>query len=298
VVVAAYAVVRLVRDDNYYVTVDNQNRLVIYQGRPAASWGSTRSRETTDVTTATVRTDQLANLKANVEEPTLAAARQYIRNLQSAYAAQQLLLHPPRPRRFRRRCPHQRRPRKHRRAARPSSPEPRRPLRHPPRPRPQRPATTTTHRHMSDRHLAPSMEGSPRWVGASGGSASCSSSSSVWCSSSWANIQFHKAGALASDPKNRATPRSSSTTSAARFWRPTAPCSPSRFRHERSYKYQRVYPQGSLYSQLVGYDSSIYGTNGIEDQYNELTWSPTPQPAQSLAQLLSPPPKDHRRRHG
>jgi len=62
--------------------------------------------ETTGVTTATVRTDQLANLKANVEEPTLAAARQYIRNLQSAYAAQQLLLHPPRPRRFRRRCPH------------------------------------------------------------------------------------------------------------------------------------------------------------------------------------------------
>jgi len=51
-----------------------------------------------------------------------------------------------------------------------------------------------------------------------------------------------------------------------------------------------VYPQGSLYSQLVGYDSSIYGTNGIEDQYNDYLVAHT-QPAQSLAQLLSPPPK-------
>ena len=96
VVVAAYAVVRWYATDNYYVTVDNQNRLVIYQGRPGGLMGfNPKVVETTDVTTATVRTDQLANLKANVEEPTLAAARQYIRNLQSAYAAQQLLLHPP-----------------------------------------------------------------------------------------------------------------------------------------------------------------------------------------------------------
>jgi len=106
------------------------------------------------VTTATVRTDQLANLKANVEEPTLAAARQYIRNLQSAYAAQQLLLHPPPTTTVPTTVPHQRRPRKHRRAARPSSPEPRRPLRHPPRPR-LNGRDDDHNRHMSDRHLAP-----------------------------------------------------------------------------------------------------------------------------------------------
>jgi len=32
-------VVRWYATDNYYVTVDNQNRLVIYQGVPAASMG-------------------------------------------------------------------------------------------------------------------------------------------------------------------------------------------------------------------------------------------------------------------
>ena len=106
-----------------------------------------------------------------------------------------------------------------------------------------------------------------------------------------ANIQFHKAGALASDPKN---PRNASLkfdnqrgqilASDGTVLAQSVPATSG------SYKYQRVYPQGSLYSQLVGYDSSIYGTNGIEDQYNDYLVAHT-QPAQSLAQLLSPPPK-------
>jgi len=104
------------------------------------------------------------------------------------------------------------------------------------------------------------------------------------------NIQFHKAGALASDPKNRATPRSSSTTSAARFWRPTAPCSPSRFRHERVLQVPAGLSAGLLVLPARRLRLSIYGTNGIEDQYNDYLVAHT-QPAQSLAQLLSPPPK-------
>jgi peptidoglycan glycosyltransferase len=34
------------------------------------------------------------------------------------------------------------------------------------------------------------------------------------------------------------------------------------------YQYVRHYPQGSLYSQVVGYFSSFYGTAGIENEYN------------------------------
>ena len=33
------------------------------------------------------------------------------------------------------------------------------------------------------------------------------------------------------------------------------------------YKYTRTYPQGGLYSQIVGYDSLIYGSSGVEASY-------------------------------
>jgi peptidoglycan glycosyltransferase len=51
------------------------------------------------------------------------------------------------------------------------------------------------------------------------------------------------------------------------------------------YHYQRQYPQGPLYSQIVGYDSTYWGTAGIEYQYNNLLAAHT-QPAQNLAQVL------------
>lgn len=59
------------------------------------------------------------------------------------------------------------------------------------------------------------------------------------------------------------------------------------------WKYTRVYPGGtgaSLYSSVVGYDSLEYGTAGVEYQYNSYL-SAHSQPARSLSQLLSPPPK-------
>jgi peptidoglycan glycosyltransferase len=55
------------------------------------------------------------------------------------------------------------------------------------------------------------------------------------------------------------------------------------------YKYMREYPGGPLYSQLVGYSSIFYGTSGIENEYNS-SLVPHSQSAQSLSQLLSPPP--------
>ncbi len=52
-----------------------------------------------------------------------------------------------------------------------------------------------------------------------------------------------------------------------------------------SYHYVREYPQGSLFSQVVGYYSEYYGTAGIENQYNDYLVTHT-QPAQTLSQAI------------
>lgn len=53
------------------------------------------------------------------------------------------------------------------------------------------------------------------------------------------------------------------------------------------YKYRRLYPTGSLFAQVVGYDSIIYGTDGVEATENaELTGHKLP--VRNLADLLAP----------
>ncbi len=52
-----------------------------------------------------------------------------------------------------------------------------------------------------------------------------------------------------------------------------------------AYHYVRDYPQGSLYSQVVGYSSAYYGTAGIENQYNDALVTHT-LPAQNLSQAI------------
>jgi peptidoglycan glycosyltransferase len=54
------------------------------------------------------------------------------------------------------------------------------------------------------------------------------------------------------------------------------------------YKYQRTYNPytATLFSQIVGYDSLIYGTTGIEDEYNSYLQSHT-RPAKTLRDLLT-----------
>jgi len=52
-----------------------------------------------------------------------------------------------------------------------------------------------------------------------------------------------------------------------------------------SYLYTRQYPQGSLYSQVVGYASTFYGTAGVEYQYNNQLVAHT-QNAQDFSQVL------------
>ncbi len=56
-----------------------------------------------------------------------------------------------------------------------------------------------------------------------------------------------------------------------------------------TYDYVRQYPEGSLYSQVVGFSSAIYsGTSGVEYEYDKYLTAHK-QPATSLSQLLSPP---------
>jgi peptidoglycan glycosyltransferase len=57
------------------------------------------------------------------------------------------------------------------------------------------------------------------------------------------------------------------------------------------HQYLRQYPQGSLYSQVVGYASPFYGTAGIESEYNDQLVEHT-LPTQTLAQALGFDPRE------
>jgi peptidoglycan glycosyltransferase len=59
-----------------------------------------------------------------------------------------------------------------------------------------------------------------------------------------------------------------------------------------NYTYVRQYPGGALYSQVVGYDSTFYGTAGVEYQYNS-DLAAHKQSAQNFSQIigLDPIPK-------
>ncbi|MHB8329034.1 MAG: peptidoglycan D,D-transpeptidase FtsI family protein [Acidimicrobiales bacterium] len=54
------------------------------------------------------------------------------------------------------------------------------------------------------------------------------------------------------------------------------------------YKYQRRYPSGSLFSQVVGYDSYIYSLAGAEASYNQYLVAHN-RPVKSLGDLLTTP---------
>ncbi|MGH9109312.1 MAG: Stp1/IreP family PP2C-type Ser/Thr phosphatase [Acidimicrobiales bacterium] len=90
VLAAAYALVRWYATANWYVTVDH-GHLAVYQGRPGGFlWYPPVLVDRTAVTTSEVVPTRLHALAADVEEPTLAAARRYVRNLHQEW----LSLHP------------------------------------------------------------------------------------------------------------------------------------------------------------------------------------------------------------
>ena len=103
------------------------------------------------------------------------------------------------------------------------------------------------------------------------------------------NIQFHRAAALKASTYN---PRNSSARYdnlrgdiLAADGTVLAQSVPAK---AGAYKYQRVYPGGALYGEVVGYDSALWGTFGVEDTYNSQLSKHT-QPATTIGQLLSPP---------
>jgi penicillin-binding protein A len=104
------------------------------------------------------------------------------------------------------------------------------------------------------------------------------------------NIQFRRAPALANAPDNPRNevnhydnPRGLILASDGTVLAQSIPAA------KGPYKYQRTYPQGSLFSQIVGFSSIFYGTSGTEFQYNNYL-TPHASAAQSLSQLLNPPP--------
>jgi protein phosphatase len=86
---AAYGVVRWYATDNWYVTI-NDGHLAIYQGRPGGMlWFQPKLVDETQVATTQVLADRLPDLRAQVQEPSLAAAHHYVANLQNEFTTQQ-----------------------------------------------------------------------------------------------------------------------------------------------------------------------------------------------------------------
>ena len=107
------------------------------------------------------------------------------------------------------------------------------------------------------------------------------------------NIQFRRASALAHSPDNPVNRVPNYDNHGAASSPPTARCWPSRSRiapkGAQTYQFQRPYPTGSLFSQIVGTCSPFYcdtGDRGLLRQQLGLH----KQSAQTLSQLLSPPP--------
>lgn len=88
---AGYYFVRWYANDNWYVTLDGNN-LAIYQGRPGGFlWFTPKLVDRSAVTTAEVVPTRITALKSDVQEPTLAAARAYVRNLHQEFVSVQQL---------------------------------------------------------------------------------------------------------------------------------------------------------------------------------------------------------------
>ncbi|MGH9080994.1 MAG: hypothetical protein ACRDYE_13150, partial [Acidimicrobiales bacterium] len=104
------------------------------------------------------------------------------------------------------------------------------------------------------------------------------------------NIQLFKSNALANDPQNprvlalaRSQTRGSILSSDGVTLASSELAPPGSLR-----KYQRVYNRytATLFSQIVGYDSILYGNlNGVEAQYNSYL-VPHTRPARTLRDLL------------
>jgi len=107
------------------------------------------------------------------------------------------------------------------------------------------------------------------------------------------NIQFHQAPQLRTKQAvalSKSNPDNYRGYILAADGTTLAESVPNTDKKDNFHDYIRQYPYGPLFSGVVGYSSFYYGTGGVESVYNnELI--PHAQPANTLTQLLSPPPK-------
>ncbi len=104
------------------------------------------------------------------------------------------------------------------------------------------------------------------------------------------NIQFRKASALANSPNNPRNVAKHLDNDRGLILAADGTVLAQSVKVSNSlidYHYQREYPQGSLYSQIVGYDSYTYGLDGVERQYNSYL-VPHSRSATNFEQLLHP----------
>ena len=103
-----------------------------------------------------------------------------------------------------------------------------------------------------------------------------------------ANVQFWRANALATNPNNPRIFEARLTQSRGEILAGDGSILAQSLPTPKGVaKYQRVYPQGALMGQITGFISPIYGTWGIESEYNSYLLQHQ-HPATSLSELLAP----------
>jgi len=107
------------------------------------------------------------------------------------------------------------------------------------------------------------------------------------------NIQFRKASALAKSPDNPVNRAPNFDDNRGQIFAANGELLADSVRvagkNANTYQFQRQYPTGSLFSQIVGTCSPFYCDTGV-DAYYSATLGLHKTPAQTLSQLLSPPP--------
>ena len=109
------------------------------------------------------------------------------------------------------------------------------------------------------------------------------------------NVQYRKAPALASSPDNpRNVVHSVDNFRGTILAADGTPIAESVHSPVKPEEYERVYPQRTLYSGIVGYDSPNLGLAGLEEEYNSYLSLHKPNQPKSWSQffsnLLNPPP--------
>ena len=264
--VGAFFAIRWYAYDNWFLTVQH-NEIVIQQGHPGGVlWFHPKVVDRTGVHTSKLPSSGVSEIHSGVQEPSLAAAKSYVANLQSEYAASV-------------------KAGKSTTSTTSTSGVSGTPGAASSVPPANASTTTTSERRCRRRppHERRGVVGRRiRWLGMV----------MLLCFAlvviQLANIQFRQASALANSPNNprvavlrfdnqRGTITAADGTVLAKSVKINSSSS--------TYNYQREYPDGPLFAGITGYDSPYYGTSGIEFEYNQDLKLHAQSP-QNLSQVL------------